>query len=155
MTRDTFMSSFLVKIEKIKNILKQDGFLVGLKHIAKKVLPILRILLKWPKGEIVFISGLTGAVAMYRTHYVAEELNEYGFKAEVLYGEDPFLASKIKNFKVIILNRVIWNKNIKEVLEQSKKIKQTIIYDTDDLTFDMEVFKQSDTYANFTEAQKQ
>jgi glycosyltransferase involved in cell wall biosynthesis len=145
----------LVKIEKIKGILKQDGFLVGIKHITKKVLPILRILLKWPKGEIVFISGLTGAVAMYRTHYVAEELNEYGFKAGVLYGEDPFLVTKVKNFKVVILNRVIWNKNIKEVLKQSKKLKQVIIYDTDDLTFDRELFKQSDTYANFTEAQKQ
>ncbi len=149
------MSSFLVKIEKIKNILKQDGLLIGIKNVTKKVLPILRILLKWPKGEIVFISGLTGAVAMYRTHYVAEELNEYGFKAGVLYGEDPFLATKVKNFKVIILNRVIWNKNIKEILEQSKKLKQIIIYDTDDLAFDIGLFKQSDAYANFTEAQKQ
>ncbi len=155
MIDNIFMGSFLVKIEKIKGILKQDGFLVGIKHITKKVLPILRILLKWPKGEIVFISGLTGAVAMYRTHYVAEELNEYGFKAGVLYGEDPFLATKVKNFKVVILNRVIWNKNIKEILEQSKRLKQVIIYDTDDLTFDIELFKQSDTYANFTEAQKQ
>jgi glycosyltransferase involved in cell wall biosynthesis len=148
------MSSFLVKIEKIKNILKQDGFFVGLKHIIKKVLPIVRMVLKYPKGEIVFVSGLTGAVAMYRTHYIAEELNEYGFKASVLYGEDPFLVSKIKKFKIIVLNRVVWNKSIEKVLEQSKKLKQTIIYDTDDLSFDVEMFKKSDAYTNFTEAQK-
>jgi glycosyltransferase involved in cell wall biosynthesis len=111
--------------------------------------------LKWPKGEIVFVSGLAGAVAMYRTHYVAEELNEYGLRARVLYGEDPFLVTKVKGFKVIVLNRVLWNKNIKEILEQSKALRQVIIYDTDDLDFDIESFEQSDAYANFTEAQKQ
>jgi len=150
-----YMSSFLVKMEKIKGILKQDGFLVGIKHIIKKVAPIIQMVLRWPKGEIVFVSGLTGAVAMYRTHYVAEELNEYGFKARVLYGEDPLLVAKVKKFKIIVLNRVLWNKNIKEILEQSRALRQVIIYDTDDLGFDTELFKQSDAYTNFTEAQKQ
>jgi len=149
------MNGFLLKLGKAKGVLEQDGFLVGMKNIGRKLLQVLRMILKWPKGEVIFISGLTGAVAMYRTDYIAEELNEYGIKAEVLFGEDPFLVSKVKKFKVVVLNRVIWNESIKKIVEQSKELNQTIIYDTDDLTFDVNLFKQSDMYINFNDAQKE
>jgi glycosyltransferase involved in cell wall biosynthesis len=149
------MNGFLVKLGKARGILKQDGFLVGMKNILRKILQVLRMILKWPKGEIIFISGLTGAVAMYRTDYVAEELNEYGFKADVLYEDDPFLVSKVKKVKVIVLNRVSWNDNIQKLVKQAEVLGQSIIYDTDDLTFDVELFKQSEMYVNFNEAQKE
>lgn len=148
------MGNFFVKIEKSKEVLKRDGFLAGTKKIVSKVARVTKMTLSQPKGDVIFISGMTGAPAMYRTDYVAEELNEYGFRTGVLYEDDPFLLSKLTKARVIILNRVTWNDNIKKLLNQSEILKQHIIYDTDDLTFDENLFKKSNAYSNFTNVEK-
>lgn len=79
------MNKSRVKFGKISAVLRQNGFFAGLKIISVKLLQVVSGILRKPKGDIIFISGLTGAVAMYRTHNVAEELNKHKFKTSVLY----------------------------------------------------------------------
>jgi glycosyltransferase involved in cell wall biosynthesis len=148
------MVSVLIKIKKGSDILKRDGFWNGIKYIGERIFRVLKMWLRWPKGEIIFISGLTGAVALYRTDYIAEELKECGFTTGVLYEDDPFLITKIKEAKVIILNRVAYNNNIKILLNHSEKNKQTIIYDTDDLIFDIELLKKTSSYKKLNNLEK-
>ena len=148
------MRNILIKIGKIKSILERDGFWGGLKNICSKVFKVLKGILRWSNSEIVFISGVTGNSAMYRTDHIAEELREYGFKTDVLYIDDPFLLFKIKNTKVIILHRVAIENKIQKLLKQAESLQQNIIYDTDDLIFDITEFKKTDSYKKFNNLQK-
>ncbi len=148
------MNNILVKFSKFKHLAKRDGFWSTLKSVSERLKRVLFIMLKWPKADIIFVSGLTGAVALYRNDYIAEELQEGGFKAGVLFESDPFLLAKLRRAKVIIVNRISWNSTGKNIFKQASKLNQKIIYDTDDLMFSEDLFKQSDAYCNFTEEEK-
>lgn len=148
------MKNFLIKIGKIKSILERDGFWSGMKHVSEKGWRLLKEILNFSRGDIIFISSGVGDSAVYRTKYVAEELRLYGLKARVVYLDDPFLFFKSKGAKIIILHKATCSDRMELFLKQCQKIGQTIIYDTDDLMFDIESFKKTDAYHNFNELQK-
>ncbi len=148
------MKSFLIKIGKVKSVLERDGFWNGMKNISGKVFKMFKSVLRWPGGEIIFVSNGVGDASMYRTDYVAEELRLYGFRTSVIYKDDPFLLLKLRKSKVIVLYRITCDTEIEKLLQQVDKLKQILIYDTDDLVFDLEAFKKTDAYNNFNELQK-
>ncbi len=148
------MKSLLVKIGKVKSVLERDGFWSGMRNVGGKLGKMLKGVFSWPRGEILFVSSGVGDASMYRTDYVAEELKLYGFKTSVVYKDDPFLLWKLRGGKVIVLYRTTYDPKIKKLLEQIDKLKQTLVYDTDDLVFDWEAFKKTDAYNNFNELQK-
>ncbi len=148
------MKSFLIKIGKVKSVLERDGFLRGFSNIFGKFGKVFMSFLKWPGGEIIFVSSGVGDASMYRTNYVAEELRLYGFRTSVVYKDDPLLLRKLRGSKVVVLYRIVFDEEIKKLLKQVNKLGQTLIYDTDDLVFDLEAFKKTDAYHNFNELQK-
>jgi len=150
-----YMRGFFVKVEKIKSLLERDGFWAGWINILDRLLRVVKKMIIFSKGDVVFVSGLAGDPAMYRTECVAEELRAREFKTTTLYKDDIFLVYKLKKFKIIVLHRVIVNERIKKILKQAKKINQTIIYDTDDLDFDAKIFRKTNMYQNLSRAQKE
>jgi hypothetical protein len=148
------MKNFLIKIGKIKSILERDGFWSGTKHISEKGWRLLKEIINFSRGDIVFVSSGVGDSAVYRTKYVAEELRLYGLKARVVYFDDPFLFFKTKKAKIIILHKTTCSGKVKAFMQSKDRAKQTIIYDTDDLMFDAERFKKTDAYHNFNELQR-
>ncbi len=148
------MKGLLVKIGKVKSILERDGFWSGMRNVGGKLGKMLKGIFSWPRGEILFVSSGVGDASMYRTDYVAEELKLYGFKTGVVYKDDPFLLFKLRKSKVVVLYRTTCDSKIKKLLEQIDKLRQTLVYDTDDLVFDWESFKKTDAYNNFNELQK-
>ncbi len=148
------MKNILIKIGKVKSVLERDGFWRGLKNISGKMVKISRGILFWSRGEIIFVSSGVGDASMYRTDYVAEELSLYGFKTAVVYADDPLLLAKLKKTKVVVLYRISLDNKIKKVMKQIERLGQTLIYDTDDLVFDLDLFKKTDAYKNFNDLQK-
>ena len=148
------MKGLLVKIGKVKSVLERDGFWSGMRNVGGKLGKMLKGIFSWPRGEILFVSSGVGDASMYRTDYVAEELKLYGFKTGVVYKDDPFLLFKLRKSKVVVLYRTTCDSKIKKLLEQIDKLRQTLVYDTDDLVFDWESFKKTDAYNNFNELQK-
>ncbi len=148
------MKNFLVKIGKVKSVLERDGFWSGAKYVSVKSWELVRGALDFSRRDIVFVSSGVGDSSLYRTKYVAEELKLYGFQAGVVYFDDPFLFFKTKKAKVIVLHRAIYGNKMKAFLNSKDRAGQTIVYDTDDLLFDVENFKQTDAYRNFNALQK-
>ena len=139
---------------KVRAVVEREGWRRGLGNVSGKLFKLIRSFCRWQGGDIVFIAAGLGDAALYRTDHIAEELNFYGFRAVVLYKDDPFLTQKIKRFKIVIFHRVTEDGKVKKILSQLKKRRQVFIYDTDDLVFDLKLFKQTDAYKNFNDWQK-
>jgi O-antigen biosynthesis protein len=137
------MKLLLIKFGKAIHTLKRDGLWGG----GKRVLAAFGAMFgRVGKGDILFITGGVGDSANYRTRYVAEELELQGFKCAVTVQDNPFLISYAKKFKVFIFHRTLYVAKIKNLIEEIKKQKKEIIFDTDDLVFDKKYLEHMDFF---------
>ncbi len=145
------MNLFLIKVGKVINVLKRDGFLNGIKRIVnalkianKKVEP----------GDVLIITNGTGDSARYRARHVAEELNENQIKCSVSTQDNASILKFVDEFKVFIFHRTVVNKKIKEMVEKIKSQKKEIIFEADDLIYDPKFLKLMDGYKKMNVLEK-
>lgn len=140
------MKSFLVKLGKAYNTVKRNGILNGGKIVAIYLGSFFRDMLVFKEGNILIITGGIGDSAFYRAKNQVEELNLHGFKCASTVVEDPFLSKHAKKFKIFIFHRTLFTSKIAKLIEEIKKQGKEIIFDTDDLVFDADLFHKTDSY---------
>ena len=148
------MNSFLIKIGKAWNTLKQEGFFSGGKKVLKYSSLYFKALLENPEGDVLFLTMGLGDSARYRAFNQAEELNLKGIRSSVMITDNPRLSKFANLFKVFIFNRTLVTKNVQELILEIKKQNKEIIFDTDDLVFDAKFMHQSESYQKMNSLQQ-
>ncbi|QQS61449.1 MAG: glycosyltransferase [Candidatus Moraniibacteriota bacterium] len=145
------MNLFCIKLGKALSAVKNDGFFVALKRICVGVWAIIKPV---GSGRILFISGGMGDSARYRTKNVAEFLKNNAIKACVTVQGRPFLSRYVHAFEVFVFHRVMYTPEIQNIVEQSKALGKTLIFETDDLVFDEEYLKHMDVLKNMNSLER-
>ncbi len=105
-------------------------------------------------GDILIITGGVGDSAFYRAGNQKEELNMHGFRCFSTITDNPFLLKYVSRFKIFIFHRTIVTPKIAAFLEEIKKAKKEIIFDTDDLVYDIKYFENTDSYQSMNALEK-
>lgn len=105
-------------------------------------------------GDILFVTAGVGDSALYRAHNQAEELRAHGFKVSVTMQDNPFLAGLSKKFKVFVFHRTLQTATTVKLIERIKEQNKEIIFDTDDLVFDIKYVHQTDHYKKMSYLEK-
>lgn len=137
------MKLLLIKIGKAFNALKRDGFVNGSRRICSAAALLFRSV---HAGDILFISGGVGDSARYRCDHVAEELSQYGFSCSVTTQDNFRLLSYVNKFSVFIFHRTLVDPRLEKLIAEIKRQGKTIIFETDDLVYDVQYLKHMDYY---------
>lgn len=137
------MNSWLIKLGKALSAIKNEGVFRGGKRIFSSLLSLFRPV---GSGDILFIASGVGDSARYRCHHVAEALRFHGFKTSVTTQDNPFLSWHVEKFSVFVFHRTSWMPAIQRFIDALKEQKKTVLFDTDDLVFDGELFKKTAAY---------
>lgn len=137
------MKLLLIKIGKAFNALKRDGFVNGSRRICAAGMLLFRPV---GDGDILFISGGVGDSARYRCEHVAQELSQSGFVCSVTTQDNFRLLSYVNKFSVFVLHRTLVDRRMEKLIAEIKRQKKTIIFETDDLVYDVEYLKHMDYY---------
>ncbi len=137
------MNFSLVKLGKVWAIIKHEGIVRGGKRILFSACSLFRSV---GSGDVLFVASGVGDSARYRCHHMAEMLRFNGFKISVTTQDNPFLVRYADKFSVCIFHRTSWTLVIKKFFHALKEKKKTVLFDTDDLVFDGELFKRTAAY---------
>ncbi len=145
------MKRILVKVGKVWSLIQRDGFFRALARTWNFFLSSLR---RVGQGQILYITGGIGDSALYRGEHVCEELRVRGFACATTTQDNPFLLRYIDRFDVFVLHRVGCSRRIKTFLARAKQAKKTVLFETDDLTFDGARMRQTSTYENMNRLER-
>jgi glycosyltransferase involved in cell wall biosynthesis len=98
------------------------------------------------KGQVLYITGCPGGSYQYRVVNQSEELKERGIRSAIIPPSFPWLTFLVRRYDVFILQRVIWNDHIENFLDEAKKQGKTVLFETDDLVFDLAYLPMMDYY---------
>ncbi|EKD58673.1 MAG: group 1 glycosyl transferase [uncultured bacterium] len=144
------MKLMLIKIGKACKTIQRDGIFKGGKRILNFGMEYLKNIFDVKAGDILFVTAGVGDSALYRAHNQAEELKAHGFDVSVTMQDNPFLAGFEKKFKVFVFHRTLHTPSIAKLIEKIKKQGKEIIFDSDDLVFDVKYVHQTDHYKNMS-----
>lgn len=144
------MKLFLIKIGKAIGAIKRDGIFVGGKRVLDYLVTFIKNIFSVHAGDILFVTAGVGDSALYRAHNQAEELRMHGFAVSVTMQDNPFLILLVKKFKIFVFHRTIQTPTITKLIEKIKMQKMEIIFETDDLVFDVKYIQQTDHYKNMS-----
>ncbi|HBI33721.1 MAG TPA: hypothetical protein DEA43_00180 [Candidatus Moranbacteria bacterium] len=144
------MKLLLIKAGKAFKTIQRDGILRGGKRILDFLQAYIKNILSVKSGDILFITAGVGDSALYRAHNQAEELRTHGFNVSVTMQDNPFLPSFYKKFKIFIFSRTLHTSAIAKLIKNIKKQQKEIIFDTDDMVFDIKYVHQTDHYKNMS-----
>ncbi|HPN96167.1 MAG TPA: glycosyltransferase [Candidatus Moranbacteria bacterium] len=148
------MKSFLVKLGKIYKMIRKNGPWNGCRIVFMYVGIFIKSLFGVKSGDILIITGGVGDSAFYRAGNQKEELNMHGFRCFSTITDNPFLLKYVSRFKIFIFHRTIVTPKIAAFLEEIKKAKKEIIFDTDDLVYDIKYFENTDSYQSMNALEK-
>ena len=138
------MDAFLIKLGKVWSVLRRDGMFRGGQRILGSVSMLFR---RVEAGDVLFIASGVGDSARYRCHHVAESLRLQGFRVSVV-PQTVFRPSRFsEKFSVFVFHRTSWTPAVETFVRRLEALKKTVVFDTDDLTFDAELFKRTAAYA--------
>lgn len=137
------MKSWAVKFGKGLNAMKREGVWRGGKRSSSAFFKLFR---KVGSGDILFISSGIGDSAKYRSDRQAEELSLHGFKCSVTVQDNPLLPRYADRFKIFIFQKTIFSKSVAKMIENIKNQNKEIIFETDDLVYDLAYIKQMDFF---------
>ncbi len=138
------MELLTIRIGKAWSALRREGLLRGGRRIIRSGLALFR---RARPGDVLFVTGGVGDSTWYRCEHVAEELGLHGIRASVAVQDSPFLLSYADRYSVFVFHRVLHTDAMATFIGMLKEKKKEIIFETDDLTFDAELFKATDAYA--------
>ncbi len=145
------MDRIFNKIGKVWSMIRQDGLFNSISRILK----MMRVLFKSTgNGEVLIITSGLGDSALYRGRHVAEELSEHGFVAKTTTQDNLFLLKSLDRFDVFVLHRVTCSVKIEQFLKLAKEKGKTVLFETDDLTFDIAYIKNSNAFENMNAFEK-
>lgn len=144
------MKLFLIKVGKVVGVIKREGILAGGKRVLEYLGSFCKNIFSVHAGDILFITAGLGDSALYRAHNQAEELRKHGFAVSVTMQDNPFLTMLAKKFKIFVFHRTMQTPAISKLIEKIKQQKGEIIFDTDDLVFDVKYIQQTDHYKNMS-----
>jgi glycosyltransferase involved in cell wall biosynthesis len=139
------MKLLFIKAGKALKTLQRDGIIKGGRRVFAAFFAMFG---RVRPADVLIITGGVGDSARYRAHHVAEELELNGITASVTIQDNPLLATYSDKFKVFIFHRVLYTPSVQKLIENIKKQKKEIIFETDDLVYDpqylshMDYFKQ-------------
>lgn len=84
------------------------------------------------------MSGTRGGSQRYRCHHRVEQLALAGIEARVVDTDAWDERAAIAGYDAFILHRVGWRKKLPWFLRESRRLRKPTLYETDDLTFDVE-----------------
>ncbi|MDD3486843.1 MAG: glycosyltransferase [Candidatus Moranbacteria bacterium] len=145
------MKTWLIKLGKGLNAMKREGIWRGGK---RAVFSFFKLFRRVGSGDILFISSGVGDSAKYRSDRQAEELELHGFKCSITVQDNPFLPRYADRFKIFIFQKTIYSQSVAKLIEEIKKQGKEIIFETDDLVFDLEYVKQMDFYKKLNALEK-
>jgi glycosyltransferase involved in cell wall biosynthesis len=148
------MKLFLTKIGKIYKTIKKNGIFAGGRIVFMYFRIFIENILASKEGDILIITGGVGDSAFYRAKNQSEELSLHGLKCASTIVEDPFLMKYAQKFKIFIFHRTLFTPKISRLIEEIKKQKKEIIFDTDDLVFDAKLFHETDSYKKMNSLEK-
>ncbi len=148
------MKLFLIKLGKSWNSIRRDGIFHGGKRILGFLWAFLKSACTFKRGDILIITAGVGDSALYRACNQAEELRTHEFKVSVTIQDNPFLQNLSKKFKIYIFHRTLHTSSISKLIEKIKKQNKEIIFDTDDLVFDVKLIQATDHYKNMSHFEK-
>ena len=137
------MNRFPVIIGKAYSAIRRGGIVGGGRRIAVAIGEFFRFV---GSGDILFIASGTGDSARYRCRHIAEALRFRGFKTAVATQDNVFLSKYIDKFSIVVFHRVSWTPKIEKLLNALCERKKTVLFDTDDLIFDADLFKKTAAY---------
>ncbi|MFH0929924.1 MAG: glycosyltransferase [Candidatus Moraniibacteriota bacterium] len=145
------MKSWSVKLGKGIGAMKRDGIWRGGKRAAGS---FFKLFGRVGSGDILFISSGVGDSAKYRSERQAEELRLHGFKCSVTVQDNPLLPRYADRFQIFIFQKTIYSKAVARLVEKIKAQKKEIIFETDDLIFELKYVKQMDFYQKLNSLEK-
>lgn len=148
------MKLLLIKAGKAFKTIQRDGILRGGKRVLDFFGAFLKSVIDVKPGDILFITAGVGDSALYRAHNQAEELRAHGFSVSVTMQDNPFLAGLAGKFKVFVFHRTLQTPSTIKLIERIKEQGKEIIFDTDDLVFDIKYVHQTDHYKKMSYFEK-
>jgi glycosyltransferase involved in cell wall biosynthesis len=142
------MKLFLIKFGKVFSTIRRDGIIVGGRRVWNYLILFAKTLIGVKSGDVLILTGGVGDSAHYRAYTQAEEFNLHKIKASVMLQDNPFLSSYADKFKVFIFHRTIQTPTVSKLINRIKKLNKEIIFETDDLVFDVKYIHQTDLYKN-------
>jgi glycosyltransferase involved in cell wall biosynthesis len=140
------MKLILIKIGKVFTTIKRDGFLVGTRRIWSYASVLKKSMKGVKDGDVLIITGGIGDSAFYRAHNQAEELNIHGVKTGVMLQDNLFLSKYASKFKIFIFHRTLYTSTVAKLIKKIKEQKKEILFETDDLVFDVKYIQNTDLY---------
>jgi O-antigen biosynthesis protein len=148
------MKLLFIKIGKAFKTIQREGIFRGGKRVLLFLGAYFKSIVEVRAGDILFITSGVGDSALYRAHNQAQELRTHGFKVSVTMQDNPFLSSLAKKFKIFIFNRTLQTASTDKLIKKIKKQGGEIIFDTDDLVFNVKLIQQTDHYAKMSAFEK-
>lgn len=145
------MKSWTVKLGKGLHAIKREGVLLGGKRSATAFFKMFR---RVGEGDILFVSSGVGDSARYRSHNQSEELALHGFKCAITVQENPFLQKYVDRFKIFFFQKILFTPTVAKMVEEIKKQKKEIIFETDDLVYDPQFTRLMAGYEKMNKLEK-
>ena len=136
-------------LAKIMSIIRRDG--LGRSGISFPM--FLYCSRSQTKGH-PFVSSGGGDSWRYRVKNVSEELKLHGISSSIIIQENVWLSGLADKYKIFIFHRVQKTGRISKLIEKIKEQKKEIIFETDDLVFNLEDIKNQDFFINANELEK-
>lgn len=103
----------------------------------------------------LFISGAPGDPKRYRCDHQAQQLELLGLTADVrVYGEVK-LGEVLDRYHVFVLHRVLMSQDIAWFMQEVRRRGRVLIYDTDDLIFDLEATRYIAAFERMSERDRE
>ena len=141
------MNRWSAPIGKAWSLFRHEGLFRGGARLIRASRELFRTV---PAGDILFVGSGVGASALYRAHHTAEALRFHGFRTSVTTQYDPFLLRYAEKFSGFVFHRSFSTPHIEAFFAELKRRKKTVMFDTDDLVFDGEVFQKTPAYLAMT-----
>jgi GT2 family glycosyltransferase len=87
---------------------------------------------------VLLVSGGTGDAKRYRCDHQAEQLELSGLTTEVETYPSAVLDDSAAEFDCFVLHRVPCDERVAAFLEEARRLRKPLVFDTDDLLFDLE-----------------
>lgn len=134
------MDAWLIKLGKAWSAMRREGVFRGGKRVLASISVLFR---RVEAGDVLFVASGAGDSARYRCEHIAESLRFKGFRASVIHQDSPFLLRSVDSFKIFVFHRTSWTPAVESLVRKLEALEKTVIFDTDDLTFDAELFKRT------------
>ncbi len=95
--------------------------------------------------RILILSGVQGDTRRYRAFHLWQQLNLAGVECVLSHITSPNLVKQAAGANIVILQRVSLDRYIETLLRLMRQQQTLILYDTDDLLFDLSAFQYIDS----------